>query len=46
MISDCKECIDGEHDKCKIKNCLCQHTETERLEDGTIAPRGVRRDVR
>lgn len=26
--------------------CPCQHRETEVLEDGTIAPKGVRKDVR
>jgi hypothetical protein len=46
MISDCKECIEGRHEECKVKNCVCQHIRTEVLDDGTIAPVGVRRDVR
>lgn len=46
MISDCKECISGKHDQCKIANCVCQHIATERLPDGTVTPVGVRRDVR
>jgi hypothetical protein len=43
MISDCKECCEGKHEECQIENCLCQHTETERLPDGTVTPVGVKR---
>jgi hypothetical protein len=46
MISDCKECREQRHDECKTVNCICQHKRTEKLSDGTVAPEGVRRDVR
>jgi hypothetical protein len=43
----CVPCTKQQHVKCdNPKTCTCQHKETEVLNDGTIAPRGVRRDVR
>lgn len=33
------------HKQCKDINCPCQHREAELLPDGTLAPKGVKRDV-
>lgn len=43
----CNACIEKNHEDCKGgSHCDCQHRACEILEDGTVAPVGVRRDVR
>lgn len=43
----CESCVEKKHEKCtNPATCPCQHREAEILEDGTVAPVGVRRDVR
>lgn len=32
----CSSCKNGQHDSCK--DCPCHHLNTQRLEDGTLAP--------
>lgn len=43
----CDPCREQKHDECKSPvDCPCQHRECDHLPDGTVTPKGVRRDVR